>query len=110
LEPNDRRLRTDPAEPIEKAERNDPTDPIEKAEPTLPIERMDPFEAIERIEFSEANDQREDLGSFIAATITLGSQIRHHSTDTEGPDGLRAAVRGAVRTAALPTGRGRCRG
>jgi hypothetical protein len=27
LEPDDRRLSSDPADPIEKADRNDPTDP-----------------------------------------------------------------------------------
>ena len=38
---------------------------------------MDPFEAIERIEFSEANDHREEPGAFIEATITV---VRSSST------------------------------
>ena len=73
-EPDDRRLSSEPADPIENADRNDPIDPIDNAEPTLPIERMDPFEAMERMEFSEAMDHREDPGAFIAATISQRQQ------------------------------------
>jgi hypothetical protein len=70
VEPDDRRLKRDAADPMENAERKDPTDPTERAEPTLPIDSTDPFDAIERIEFSEAIDHREDAGNFTRATLT----------------------------------------
>jgi hypothetical protein len=58
---DERRLSTEPADPIEKADRKEPTEPTDRAEPTLPIDKTDPFEAIERNEFSDANDHLEVL-------------------------------------------------
>ncbi len=70
VEPDDRRLQKDPANPTENADKKDPTDPTERTEPTLPIDSTDPFEAIESIEFSEATDHREDTGTLTRATLT----------------------------------------
>lgn len=66
-EPDESRLKKDPADPTEHADTKDATEPIDRAEPTLSIDRMEPFEAMERIEVSDAIDHRQDVGVFTVA-------------------------------------------
>lgn len=59
IDPADKRLSRDAAEPTEPMEQNEPTEPMERNEPTDPMERTEPLDAMLSTDRSDAHDHRE---------------------------------------------------